>query len=230
MEASDLWWLVLGTITGTLTSALLHCIAEIFSICKSSVQEFTFQYLAKRFDLSKHTFKNMTNSATLPRLLEQLDLRTYEYMWLHEANAAANDSVQHGYIRLPTKSILCKFLAICHISHYIWISSDLQTIRIVAPSVCVTALVKMNNQAATRRMTAHEIQVLKTTFGCDAFVTDVDAIFIRYERLTMLTLSCIGVCSTILVRQSTPLNQFALAITVLLISFTICHSWRVAAS
>ena len=104
----------------------------------------------------------MSNAATIPRLLEQIDLRTYEYMWLHEANAAANDSVQHGYIRLPTKSAMCKFLAFCHISHYIWISSDLQTLHIVGPSVCVNNLIKMSNQAATRRMNTDEIQSLKT--------------------------------------------------------------------
>ena len=230
MEQSDIWWLVVGTITGAVTSALLHCVAEIFSKCKSTIQETTFQYLAKRFDLAEHTFKNMTNSATIPRLLEQLDLRTYKYMWLHEANAAANDSVQHGYIRLPTKSIVCKFLAICHISHYIWISSDLQSIHIVAPSVSVTALIKISNQAATRRMTSQEERSLKATFGCDAFVTDVDATFIRYERVTLLTLSCIGACCTFLIRKSSPLNYYGLVVTMLLISLSIYTSWKGATS
>ena len=230
MEQSDIWWLVVGTITGAVTSALLHCVAEIFSKCKSTIQETTFQYLAKRFDLAEHTFKNMTNSATIPRLLEQLDLRTYKYMWLHEANAAANDSVQHGYIRLPTKSIVCKFLAICHISHYIWISSDLQSIHIVAPSVSVTALIKISNQAATRRMTPQEERSLKVTFGCDAFVTDVDATFIRYERVTLLTLSCIGACCTFLIRKSSPLNYYGLVVTMLLISLSIYTSWKGATS
>ena len=138
MAPTDIWWLFLGTITGAVTSSLLHCVSDVFSTLKLTIQQFTFQYLAKRFDLSKHTFKKMSNAGTIPRLLEQIDLRTYEYMWLHEANAAANDSVQHGYIRLPTKSAICKLLAFCQISHFIWINSDLQTINIVGPSVCVS--------------------------------------------------------------------------------------------
>ena len=201
MVPNDIWWLVLGTITGTITSTLLHCVGNVFNNLKLTTQHFISQYLSKRFDISSHTFKNMSNAATIPRLLEQIDLRTYEYMWLHEANAAANDSVQHGYIRLPTKSAICKFLAFCHISHYIWISSDLQTLHIVGPSVSVNNLVKMSNQAATRRMNAEEIQSLKTAFGCDGCVTDVEAAFIRYERYTMLILTGGALCFTFFVRQ-----------------------------
>ena len=225
MTPSDIWWLVLGTISGTVTSAVLHCMGHMFSTLKLTIQQFTFQYLANRFDLSKHTFKSMSNTATIPRLLEQIDLRTYEYMWLHEANAAANDSVQHGYIRLPTKSAMCKLLAFCHISHFIWISSDLQTIYIVGPSVCVTSLVQMSNQAATRRMNAHEIQLLKTAFGCDGYVTDVEASFIRYERYTLLALTVIAMLFSFVVPQMLPI-----LISLLLLCCTICHTWSVLAS
>ena len=111
MNSSDIWWLVLGSVTG----ALLSCIGNIISNIKLFIRQSTFQYLAKHFDLSAHTFSRMSNGAIMPRLLEQIGLRTYEYMWLHEANASANDSVQHGYIRLPTKSAVWKLLAFCHI-------------------------------------------------------------------------------------------------------------------
>ena len=119
MNSSDIWWLVLGSVTGAITHALLHCIGSIISKTKLFIQQITSQYLAKHFDLSAHTFSKMSNGAIIPRLLEQIGLRTYEYMWLHEANASANDSVQHGYIRLPTKSAVWKLLAFCHISHFI---------------------------------------------------------------------------------------------------------------
>ena len=222
MAPTDIWWLFLGTITGAVTSSLLHCVSDVFSTLKLTIQQFTFQYLAKRFDLSKHTFKRMSNAGTIPRLLEQIDLRTYEYMWLHEANAAANDSVQHGYIRLPTKSAICKLLAFCQISHFIWINSDLQTINIVGPSVCVNTLVQMSNQAATRRMNTNEIHLLKRAFGCDGYVTDVEASFIRYERYTLLTVTGGALCLTLFVRQ-----KLLCLLVILLLFCTVYHTWDI---
>lgn len=173
---------------------------NMFSTLNLTIQQFTFQYLAKRFDLSEHTFRGLSDTAIIRRPLEQIHLRTHEYLWLHEANAAVNVFVQHGYIRLPTKSAVCKLLAFCHMSRFIWISSDLQTIHIVGPSMSVTTLVKMSNHAARRRMSAHGIQIWKKAFGCDRYVTDVEASFIRYERCTLLTLTGIAVCFTFILR------------------------------
>ena len=224
MNSSDIWWLVLGSVTGVITHALLNCIGSITSKTKLFIQQTTFQYLAKHLDLSAHTFSKMSNGATIPRLLEQIGLRTYEYMWLHEANASANDSVQHGYIRLPTRSAVWKLLAFCHISHFIWISSDLQTIHIVGPTTMVLTLVKMSNQACTRRMNASEISVMKEAFGCDWFITDLDRSFRKCERCTLLALTIIAVIFTCIVRQ-----LLLILISLLLFSCTLCHSWSVIA-
>ena len=224
MNSSDIWWLVLGSVIGVITHALLNCIGSIISNIKLFIRQSTFQYLAKRFDLSAHTFSKMSNGAIIPRLLEQIGLRTYEYMWLHEANASANDSVQHGYIRLPTKSAVCKLLAFSHTSHFIWISSDLQTIHIVGPTTMVLTLVKMSNQACTRRMNASEISVMKEAFGCDWFITDLDRSFRKCERCTLLALTIIAVIFTCIVRQ-----LLLILISLLLFSCTLCHSWSVIA-
>ena len=224
MDSSDIWWLVLGSVIGAITHALLHCIGSIVSKTTQFIQQITFQYLAKHFDLSAHTFSKMSNGAIIPRLLEQIGLRTYEYMWLHEANASANDSVQHGYIRLPSKSAVWKLLAFCHISHYIWISSDLQTVHIVGPTPMVLTLVKMSNQAATRRMNESEISVLKEAFGCDGFITDLDRSFWKCERYTLIALTIIAVIFTCIVRQ-----LLLILISLLLFFCTLCHSWSVLA-
>ena len=180
--SSGIWWLILGTSTGTVTSAILYGAGSFLMGLTSSIKDIVFQYIAQRFDISEHTFVRLSNMTTLPRLLEQLGLRTFRYMWLHEANAAANDSVQYGYIRMPTKSYLGQCLAFSHISHYIWISSELDKLHMVGPSVSVNAFVRMSNIAATRAMTPAEITELKREFGMDDAITDVDAVFIRAER------------------------------------------------
>ena len=224
MDSSDIWWLVLGSVTGVITHALLNCIGSIISKTKLFIQQSMFQYLAKHFELSSHTFSRMSNGTIIPRLLEQIGLRTYEYMWLHEANASANDSVQHGYIRLPTKSAVCKLLAFSHTSHFIWISSDLQTIHIVGSTTMIITLVKMSNQACTRRMNASEISELKEAFGCDCFITDLDRSFRKCERYTLLALTIIAVIFTCIVRQ-----LLLILISLLLSSCTLCHSWSAIA-
>ena len=80
MDTSGIWWLILGTATGTVTSVILYCVGDMCRSVKSDVRDFTFQYLAKHFDISSNTFKNLSNMGTLPRLLEQIGLRTYEYI------------------------------------------------------------------------------------------------------------------------------------------------------
>ena len=195
--ASSIWWLALGTATGTITSSILYCIGNSFGSIKEFVRDYIFQQLAKQFDISAHTFRDLANMKTFPRLLQEIGLCTYEYMWLHEANASANDSVQHGYIRMPTKSLFVKCLAFCHVSHFIYIKSDLQTITIVGPTACVNAFIKMSNVAATRRMTCDEMESLKKAFGCGSWVTDVDLRFIKVERwiswlITFLSFICTG--------------------------------------
>ena len=111
--------------------------------------------------------------ATLPRLLEQLGWRTCRYVKLHEANAAANDLVQHGYIRMLAKSYLVKFLALAYISHYIWIARDLDKIHMVGPNVSVHAFIRMSNVVGTRTMLAEGILELKTSCGLHDALTDV---------------------------------------------------------
>ena len=44
MVPNDIWWLVLGTITGTITSTLLHCVGNVFNNLKLTTQYFIFQY------------------------------------------------------------------------------------------------------------------------------------------------------------------------------------------
>ena len=47
----------------------------------------------------------MSNGAIILRLLEQIGRRAYEYVWMHEGNASANDFEQHGFIRSPMFSL-----------------------------------------------------------------------------------------------------------------------------
>ena len=143
MVQDGIWWLILGTSTGTVTSAVLYSAAGILYGLISSLRDIVFQYIARRFDISEHTFVCLSNMTALPRLLEQLGLRTFRYMWLHEANADAGDYVQHGYIRMPTKSCLGKCLAFAHVSHYIWISRDLDKMHMVGPTACVNDYIRM---------------------------------------------------------------------------------------
>ena len=189
---SGIWWLILGTSTGTLTTTVLYFAGSVVSGLTSSIKDLVFQYLARRCDISEHTFVRVSNMTTFSGLLQQLGLRTYRYMWLHEANAEANDSVQHGYIRIPTKSHFGKLLAFAHISHYIWISRDLDKLYIVGPTASVNGLIEMSNVTAGRSMYPFEVTLLRRSFGMDEAMTDVDALFVRMERRAVFCLVALG--------------------------------------
>ena len=225
MESSDIWWLVVVSVTSAITTALLHAIAGFVKSVKATIKLWIFQYLAERFDVSSHTFSQLNNGSTMPRLLEQIRLRSWQYMWVHEANAASKDSVQYGYIRLPTKSAVCKLLAFFHIVHYVWSSSDLQTIHIISSTKMVFALIKMSNSAAAKPMTEKEEESLREAFGCDNYVTEMDLTFISYERYTLFAFTAISIFVTCIVHR-----PHLIFISLLLSFCTFCHSWSLIAA
>ena len=90
-------YLVVGSIFSVGTS-VLWCLWSRF---ERTLQSCIFQIVAIRFDLSYHHLRDVTNIATITRILEQLQLRTHTYLWQHEVNVDSDDSIMTGYIRLP---------------------------------------------------------------------------------------------------------------------------------
>ena len=112
-----------------------------------------------------------------------LGIHSARMVWLHDANAQTNDCVQWGWFRLPTRSHLLYFLALCGITHYAYIPHDLSSLHIVGPRTGISTLVQMSNLAATQRLSTIHLQELRSSFGMveDTYTT-ADQICCKIER------------------------------------------------
>ena len=91
--------------------------------------------------------------------------QTFKVVWNHDANAQTGDFVQYGWLRLPTKSYVLRFLAVCGVTHYVYIPFDLKSVEIVGPAHAIRTLVDMSNLAATTSLTPEQLAILRQEFG-----------------------------------------------------------------
>ena len=94
-----------------------------------------------------------------------MGLHTFKVVWNHDANAQTGDFVQYGWLRLPTKSYVLRFLAVCGVTHYVYIPFDPQSVEIVGPAHAIRTLVDMSNLAASSPLTCKELTILRQAFG-----------------------------------------------------------------
>ena len=124
----------------------------------------------------------MTNLLTYPRLLQELQLKTYKLVGQHDANAQTGDLVQWGWLLLPTRSYFLACLAVCGVTHYVYIPQDLSRVKIVGPANAIATLVDLSNAAATTRLTATQLVTLRDAFGMDDTWTKADKVCKLWER------------------------------------------------
>ena len=85
--------------------------------------------------------------------------------WNHDANAQTGDFVQWGWFRLPSKSHVLRFLAVCGVTHYVYIPSDLNCVVSVGPANAIAALIDLSNGAVTTRLAETRRDTLRCVFG-----------------------------------------------------------------
>ena len=133
-------------------------------------------------ELREETFQQVTNLLTYPRLLQELQLKTFKVVGHHDANAQTGDLVQWGWLRLPTRSYFLAFLAVCGVTHYVYIPLDLGRVEIVGPAHAIATLVDLSNAAATTRLTAAQLVTLRDAFGMGDTWTKADKVCTLWER------------------------------------------------
>ena len=187
--------------------------------------------MGRLLDIREDTFHTVTNIYSLPRLLGDLGIHSARMVWLHDANAQTNDCVQWGWFRLPTRSYLLYFLALCGITHYAYIPHDLSSLHIVGPRTGISTLVQMSNLAATQRLSTIHLQELRSSFGMveDTYTT-ADQICCKIERqlavvfCKSLLLGTLGVLSAVYL-MSLPIFP-GVFIAVWMMFCAICSEWR----
>ncbi len=110
---------------------------------------------------------------------------------MHDANAQTQDYVQWGYARLPSRSFTIGMLALCHITHYVYITMDLDSIEIVAPKKAVKVLITVssaNNVKNEGIPDAAQLHDLKTAFGILAEHTTADSVCLTWEKRFLIIL------------------------------------------
>jgi hypothetical protein len=124
-----------------------------------------------------------------------MGLRTYQHVWLHDANPEAGDSTQHGFLRLPTKACTLKVLAFSKITHYIVISHKLTSITAVGNRNALRELMLVSKRSAGKRASPEELEHLRVVFGMGATPTHEDCICLRLERKALIY--CLGLLSNV---------------------------------
>ena len=196
-----------------------------------NLKALSFQKMGRLLDIREDTFHTVTNIYSLPRLLGDLGIHSARMVWLHDANAQTNDCVQWGWFRLPTRSHLLYFLALCGITHYAYIPHDLSSFHIVGPRTGISTLVQMSNLAATQRLSPIHLQELRSSFGMveDTYTT-ADQICCKIERqlavvfCKSLLLGTLGVLSAVYL-MSLPIFP-GVFMAVWMMFCAICSEWR----
>ena len=195
MDNAAVYWLIFATSISSLTTTVFYLFQKCCGNFWTNVSNVCFQNFAACLGLREETFHEVTNLCTIPRIFEQLHLHTFKVMWIHDANAQTGDCVQWGWFRLPTKSYALAFLAVCGVTHYVYIPSDLKSVEIVGPTEGIAKLIELSNVAATVRLSLAQLDSLRDSFGMEDAWTTADKICTRWERrfaFCMLSACCVG--------------------------------------
>ena len=181
-DNAAVYWLILATSISSVTTAILYLFQRCCGQFWSNISSVCFQNFAAVLELREETFNQVTNLLIFPRIFQQLQLQTFKVVWNHDANAQTGDFVQWGWFRLPTKSYLLAFLAVCGVTHYVFIPLDLKSIEIVGPADAIAKLIDLSNVAATTRLTETQLDTLRHAFGMGDAWTKADKVCTPWER------------------------------------------------
>jgi hypothetical protein len=169
-------------------------------------------------DLREESFQKVTNFVIFPRILHQLGLVSFRVIWQHDANALTGDCVQWGWIRLPTKSYIIYFLALCGVTHYVYIHHDLKSMEIVGPVAGIHALIECSNAAIGARLNQTQLHYLQHAMGMGDAMTRADRVCTWWEKRI-----CIGIlCVTCLVFTVCALHDSWIILISVALSAGIC--------
>ena len=157
-DNAAVYWLILVTSISSVTSALLYLFQRCCGNCSGNIANVCFQIFANSLEVREETLYQVTNLLTLPRIFHQLELQTFKVIWNHDANAQTGDFVQYGWLRLPTKSYVLAFLAVCGVTHFVYIAFNLKTVEIVGPVPAIHALINLSNLAATSALEEAQLE------------------------------------------------------------------------
>ena len=196
-DSGTIYYVVcMGIMTTCVTSFLFLCQKCCGVIC-ANIGSVFFQLLAERLDLYEEDFKETTNLNAIPRIFDQLGLRTRRRVWMHEANAQTGDGQQWGWLRLPTKSYWLKFLSVCSVTHYVYIPHHLTDVCGVGPTKFFQTLINMSNASTTAELSEEQLESLRRELGIGDAWTQADMICTLWERRILC--SCMLVVCYILV-------------------------------
>ena len=203
---SSIHFLVMGSVFSVVTSVLWF----LWNRCYTSMDSCIFTFVSRKFSLSKHHLRNVTNIAAITRLLAQLELDTHSYLWQHDANVEAEDKTMVGYVRLPTRTWLLWLMAMLGFSHYIWIDDKAREILIVGPTEFVQALLRLSNIAANRMASRHELHNLRATLRLKTIDNPCEWRCMCCERIVGYSLTCACAYVAITTHCSTALSILTL--------------------
>lgn len=186
-DNAGIYWLILATSISSMTTAVLYLFQKCCGTCWGNMGHVFFQFFARSLELREETFYRVTNLLIFPRIFQQLELQTFKVVWNHDANAQTGDFVQYGWLRLPTRSYVLTFLAVCGVTHYVYIPYDLKSVQIVGPSNAIQILIDLSNMAATSALEESQIVTLREAFGMENTWTTADKVCVLCEVRVAVT-------------------------------------------
>ena len=195
MSVHTMYWLVAGTILGTISSGLVYMATSALRGFRDTVHNQVFLFICRRYNFAEHRLKNTTNITTIPRILFRIGLRSHRYIWHHDANADAGDAVQWGFLSIPTHSWGIYLLSLFHVSHYIHIDMNLSYIDIVGPQRAVNDLIRLSNSTNNKPISDSELLEVKTSFGLSDGDNDFEDVVLQDEKMLLAGLLGIVIIS-----------------------------------
>ena len=129
-EVERLKDLVFSTLCTSLSLGVLWACKSCVVGAFDAVFSFVYQLAAPMFGVTYDSWDDVSSARIATKALNAIGITTAERQFKHDANPDLENSVHHGYYRLPCKSVTVSLLTSLHWYHFVWVSKDARHIHV----------------------------------------------------------------------------------------------------
>ncbi len=182
MGVEGMQYLIMGSVVGGASTSCLYYLGNLANHTHWTIRECLFQYIAPKLSISEEYLSDVVNLSSMARILRQMGLKTHRNTWLHDANPDAGDSIQYGFLRLPTGSCTLRAMSFLKVTHYLDIAHNAAHVTAVGDTEALHELMRVSKRASARKITQAEIDRLRLVFGLKKAWTSGDRMCAKLER------------------------------------------------
>lgn len=109
-------------------------------------------------NIATQSLDNISRIEALPRHMEQIGWNAQKFVWRHDVNVPGQNRLQHGWVVLPSRSVICRFFGICRVFNVIHLDYKDSKVKVIAyVPLAHYLLILMSDLANKRQLTPEEI-------------------------------------------------------------------------